>query len=190
MRPVDNPFRAECLQDISYIFQDGGMAAFFRRLHSVGERAAIVGARGTGKTTLLNSIDAAFAENGRATCRIFVNEGNRHEVVGDIKSLLEKVRTDEVVLLDGAEQLSWWQWKRFLFYSRHAAGLLITCHHAGRLPCILQTTGSPELLDELVNMLTGREVRVTDVFSTVLYQKHEGNIREALRELYDIYSRF
>jgi hypothetical protein len=93
-----------------------------------------------------------------------------------------------VILFDGAEQLGWIGWSRFERRARAAAGLLITCHRPGMLPPLLETATSPGLLDGLVEEILGAlppEIRST---TPALCEKHGGNLRDALRELYDRYA--
>lgn len=90
-----------------------------------------------------------------------------------------------IILLDGAEQLSRWQWFRLRRQTRQAAGLVITDHAPGRLPTLLECRTSPELLSEIVSELLGDEARGCFPRAEKLLRDHRGNIRDVLRALYD-----
>ena len=92
-----------------------------------------------------------------------------------------------VVLLDGAEQMNAWAWWRFRRCVRHAGGLIITAHRSGLLPTVLNCGTSPRLLGEIVSRLLGDDRALSAGELERLYQRHSGNIREALRELYDVF---
>ncbi len=92
------------------------------------------------------------------------------------------LRERDILLLDGAEQLSWWSWGWVRWLSRRAGGLLISCHGPGRYPTLLKCQVSPELFKSLVSELNEEpEQRLGELF-----EKHGGNLREALRDLYDL----
>lgn len=58
--------------------------------------------------------------------------------------------------------------------------MLGTLHARGWLPTLATLTTSPALLAELVRELTGETMSCE-----ALYHQHRGNLRAALRELYD-----
>jgi len=62
--------------------------------------------------------------------------------------------------------------------------LIITVHRPSRLPTLLRTTTTPQLLQQITNELlsgnTPPPARIEELYAT-----HRGNLREALRELYD-----
>jgi hypothetical protein len=64
--------------------------------------------------------------------------------------------------------------------TRRAGGLVITSHRPGLLPTLFECTTSPELLAEIVGELSGADLEAGE-----LYERHRGNVRDALRELYD-----
>jgi hypothetical protein len=90
------------------------------------------------------------------------------------------------ILLDGAEQLGWLDWRRFLWRTA-GCGVVITSHRPGLLPTLIHCSTSPELLLGIVETLLGEPLtckrRVTELFG-----KHHGNLRDALREMYDIWA--
>jgi hypothetical protein len=90
-----------------------------------------------------------------------------------------------IVCCDGAEQLSWWDWRRLMRHSRAAAGLLITTHHPGRLPTLHECETTPALLQSIAGSL---DEGVLSERCDELFALHKGNLREAIRSLYDDWS--
>src|SRR5439155_10501506 len=95
--------------------------------------------------------------------------------------LLRGVSASDIVIVDGAEQLSWFRWQSLRIRARNAGGLIITTHTSGRLQRLLETRTSPALLKHLVLQLSN------DPFDCdALFARHRGNIRDGLRDLYDL----
>lgn len=90
------------------------------------------------------------------------------------------LRGARVVFVDSAEQLGWPGWIELLFHARKAADIVISTHTPGRLPTIYACQTSPELLRELAGELHQDRIDCRE-----LWTRHHGNIRNALRELYD-----
>jgi hypothetical protein len=95
----------------------------------------------------------------------------------------------DVILFDGAEQLGRIGWARFERRARAAGGLVVTSHRAGLLPSLVETSTTPELLDRLVEQILGDRASEVRPLTPLLFAKHGGNLRDAMRELYDHYAR-
>src|SRR5438067_315727 len=127
----DNPFAAErVFERIRYHPVDLSWREILSRLESLNYRAAIVGPHGTGKTTLTEDLMPHLESLGFRCRLIWLNEGSR---AIDWRELTELTPAD-IVLLDGAEQLSPTKWWLFRRRTRRAGGLVITTHLPGRLP--------------------------------------------------------
>jgi hypothetical protein len=100
--------------------------------------------------------------------------------------LVRDLDASTILLVDGAEQLSKFDWLRLSRASRQSAGLLITTHRAGWLPMVHEHTTSAALLRTLVADLASPQEasRLVDP-SDRLFQTCGGNLRDALRALYD-----
>lgn len=190
MRARDNPFRVERLHELVFRFQSGSIAELIARLEAQHWTGAIVGPHGSGKTTLVEELCHELHLRSIPTERLRVTEadaGERHELVAN---WLSSVRTESLMILDGAEQLNRREWRDVLHRSRESRGLLCTCHQPGLLPTVFECRTNEALLLELVQSLVPDSSH--PVFSPprlrALYQKHRGNIRECLRELYDAVS--
>jgi len=174
MRARDNPFRSERVERLVYRAERFDWKLLEARLTEAGGRGAIVGPQGHGKTTLLLEWMARFGKQGSTWIRLSEGQRSLHRPQ---KSALSGAQR---IFLDGAEQLGWWGWRDFLRRSRKAKTLIITSHRPGLLPTLFSCQTSPQLLAELVTELQGESLPVE-----ALWQRHEGNIRLALAELYD-----
>jgi hypothetical protein len=64
-------------------------------------------------------------------------------------------------------------------------GVIITRHRAGRLPTLFRCATSPDLLAEIVAELLQNQQEIERPLIAKLFKRHRGNIRKALRDLYD-----
>jgi type IV secretory pathway ATPase VirB11/archaellum biosynthesis ATPase len=152
-----NPFRASRVLEFRYRFVDSNWDGLLARLSALGMRGAIVGPEGSGKTTLLEDLGERLRAAGR-----------------------------RVVLLDGAERMSRREWREFLRSTRDAEGLVVTAHREGLLPTLLRTRTTPEILEAAVLAASGRSCDSFGISPEELWTRHGGNVRTALRELYDV----
>lgn len=153
------------------------------RLAASQWRGSIVGSHGSGKTTLLEQLAPRLEERGFVPRHFTLrSEGTMH----DKRALLDAVRpmrAPDFLLVDGAEQLSTREWLPLNAAAHHCAGAVLTLHRAGRLPVILETTPNAALLEQLVGEVSGARLPAGE--ATTLFQRHRGDIRACLRELYD-----
>ncbi len=178
-----NPFATEHLQKIRYHFCDLSLAQLLERFDQLGHRAAIVGPQGHGKTTLQKEL--ARAMNPGRTHWIKLREGDRKIPRSVLDNLFSQADESDLICVDGAEQLSWWNWKKFLRHLGKKQRCLITSHRPGLLPSLVTCRTSVSLLRDLVTELTSApgadEVKELER----IFQKHRGDIRQSIRELYD-----
>lgn len=178
----DNPFAVHRVLRVRYRLDEAAWAGLFARLETTRGRGAIVGPHGAGKTTLLEDlVDRADAAGWR-THLVRLSEDVRRVPRAFWREIAPTLGPNDLVAVDGAEQLSpltWW-WLRWR--ARRAGLLLITAHRAGRLPVLRWCSTSPALLCEITEALG---VPLARVEAGVLHARHRGNLREALRELYD-----
>jgi hypothetical protein len=188
MRARDNPFATAFVHRIRYRLPDGlSWEALLARLESMNWRAALVGPEGAGKTTLLEDFASRLRDRGFEIVWLRLT---REEPRFAPKTLqqIDALHSRQMVLFDGAEQLSRWGWWRFRRRARRAGGLLITSHRSGLLPTLLKRGTTPELLAEIVADLLNEAPATHGAEAGRLHRKHHGNLREALREMYDLWS--
>jgi len=178
----DNPFSTDRVLRQRYRFSTHDWSCLQEKLTYHCGRGALAGPKGSGKTTLLEDLMLKLAQPGRriTLIRLSADAPRLPCVFND--AFFAKLDRDDAVLIDGAEQLSLAKWFVFRWKSRRAGIVVVTTHRAGRLPVLHRCSTTPLLLRELVRSL-GVELSPTEAAS--LHCRHHGNIREALRELYD-----
>ena len=174
-RADSNPFRSERVTALPFQFPNGDWAEVLARLEQLGGRGAVVGPCGSGKTTFLEEFAARLQNRGADVCFVRLNSGFR-----DLKP--QNWGKNDALIVDGAEQLSFWQWQKLKWRARHAGIFVISTHRAGRLPLWMKTSTSPALLGSLVGEL-GENLSRAELER--LHCAHGGNLRWAMLELYD-----
>jgi hypothetical protein len=184
MRARDNPFATARLHQLRYRLAGATWGDLLSRLEQLAWRAAVVGPHGSGKTTFLEAFAPLLHARGFETLSLRLSEDRPCLASGQIQELSACLGSRHIVLLDGAEQLGRWDWLHFNWRARGAGGLIITTHQPGRLPTLWQCETTPDLFHAIVREL----VPDTEVPVGALFQRHAGNLREALRELYDLHA--
>ena len=185
MKARDNPFAVDRLHRLRFRFRGDSWEALFKRLEHLGFRAALVGRRGNGKTTLLGELVERLQDRGHCIKRLRLNEQRPAFLRSFLQHFWHDLGPDDIVVLDGAEQMgriAWWSFRR---RSRAARGLIVTSHRPGLLPTLIECRTSRELLADLLReLLGGKDDAVWDE-ALRQYAQHRGNIRDVLRALYD-----
>ena len=188
MRARDNPFATARIHEIRYRFDRTTWEELMARLESMGWRGAIVGPEGAGKTTLLEDFVPRLRERGWEVVPMRLTREQPRFAGNTLRALAPRLTSNAFILFDGAEQLSGWAWWSFLWRVRRAGGLIITSHRGGRLPTLVRCETSSRLLAGIVAELLQGTALPAGVQLDRLFRKHCGNIRETLRELYDLFS--
>jgi hypothetical protein len=186
MRARDNPFRTDRVLTIRYRMIDGSFPGMMDRLAELGYRGAIIGPKGAGKTTLLEDLEPALTALDFNITRLRLDDLQRSFPPAFLENFFDGLSARDFVLFDGAERLSRLAWLRFKRKTKKAGGLIVTSHRAGLLPTLKECRTTPEVLAEILEKLAGTPPAEKEVL--LLYKRHKGNLREALREMYDIYS--
>ena len=188
MRARDNPFASDRILQIRYRPQTGSWDQLLERLAQMDYRAAVVGPEGTGKTTLLEDLGDQLALRGFTAKPLRLDEEQPEFEPDFLDEFFAAVTPRDLLMLDGAEQMGRLAWFQFRRRARAAGGLVITSHRPGRLPTLLECATTPALLAEIVTDLLGSERAVAALDLRELHERHAGNLRHALRELYDVYA--
>ena len=183
MRARDNPFATDRVLRVRYRPQGWTWDAMLARLAAMDYRGAIVGPEGRGKTTLLEDLGERLKERGLRLRHLRLSRERPHLDRASRRALVTDISDRDVILFDGAEQMGRLAWWNILRLSRRAGGLVITSHRAGLLPTLVECETSVALLGQIVHTLHP-PARDPDVIQS-LFLRHGGNIRNALRELYD-----
>lgn len=181
-RACDNPFAVHRVLRERYRLGEAEWAQLLAQLDARHRRGAFVGPQGAGKTTLLEDLGERLAASGWKIIFLRLSAERGQFTLRSVRERVARAGARDFILLDGAEQLGPIAWWRFRFWSRRAGGIVVTSHRGGRLPLLRRCETSPPLLRELVTSL-GVEISGED--SAMLHARHHGNLRNALRELYD-----
>ncbi len=185
----ENPFRTEVLQCHRYRFKHGDtMEQLTARFRQMDFRGAIVGPKGRGKTTLLNDFCQHLNESGEITTGLRLNQSQRPQAMALCEELLARAPLQAIVVIDGAEQLGWLQWRKIARRVKPFRGLLVTTHRSGRLAKLVRCETNLELLQDLVRAMAPAEFDEVRQDLDALFRRHRGNFRECLRGLYDQYA--
>lgn len=178
----DNPFSTDRVLRQRYRWQEADWARLFAALEKHGGRGALVGPKGSGKTTLIEDLAGRLRGRGYQTTLVYLTAETPGWPAALDRTFFGQLGRTDAVLVDGAEQLPWLRWLGLRWRLRHAAFLVVTTHRRGRLPTVHRCTTTPALLHDLVRDL-GAALEPAE--AARLHRHHRGNLREALRELYD-----
>ncbi len=180
--PRDNPFAVQRVLKVRFRLPETlSWEDLLDRFATLRRRGAIVGPHGHGKTTLLEDLAPRLEAHGFQVRTISLREAHPRLDQED-RTVVRSLGPRDVLFLDGAEQLGWLSWMEVRLRTRQAGGLVITSHRPGLLPTLFECETTPELLAGIVSELLdgGEEPEVEE-----LHARHRGNVRDALRELYD-----
>lgn len=177
---ANNPFRVSRTEDLLFFRPDWSGFTWEQleeRWQETGHRAAIIGPHGVGKTTLLESWQKRLEGKGEQVLRIFLNRQERTFT----NEVLEKIERATVLLVDGAEQLTWRRRRQLVKFAEGKAWLE-TRHYQAGFPVIADLQPNRALLDRCLLAL-GEEV--PKELLNDWWESHHGNLREVLLCCYD-----
>ncbi|MHC4997087.1 MAG: hypothetical protein ACYTGQ_18765, partial [Planctomycetota bacterium] len=195
-----NPFRVERLERLAFRHNTPhGVHAptpilihdqLIDRFEAQHRRAAIVGPHGSGKTTLLLELANHLQRRGYVSRHVFINLDSTQPDRDTLHEWTRDLTPRHVLLLDGGCHLGLFRWRQLRRELKHAndPGLLITAHTTGRLPTLVRTATTPDLLQALIEKLHPEPLPDHFPDTQQLFARHRGNLRDALRELFDRYA--
>lgn len=188
MRACDNPFSTDRVLEVRYQPQDKSWDEVLHRLAALNYRAEITGAEGSGKTTMLEDLEVKLRDLGHSPVLIRLRQDDGSAAFSSVHNLLRLINEKNLLLLDGAEQLSFFVWHYLKTKTRAFAGLVITAHTQGRLPSLIHSETSAHILEEIVEELLGDDIQHLRIPIETLFHSHQGNLRDALRQCYDFFA--
>jgi hypothetical protein len=185
-----NPFSTRRIRPgaIDFHFPHGETCrSLVERLRQNNWWGEIIGDHGSGKSSLLASLVPAIQRDAHRTVSIELHDG-RSRLPLKLRQL-GRLAAPTVVVVDGYEQLGYWNRLRLKrFCRRRGLGLVVTAHATVGFPELFRTVSDTRLAWLLVDRLMHSYQRLLceqDVLDA--YSRQEGNIRETLFDLYDVY---
>jgi hypothetical protein len=186
----ENPFSTRRVRPgaIAYEYAaPAGRQAALARFEAAGRRGQIVGPHGSGKSALLADLVRCWQRAGERVLLSELHDGQRRLP----RRFWSDARRERptLVAVDGYEQLGFWA-RRGLrrFCRRGGIGLVVTAHKSMGFPDLARCAPSLETVERLARGLLGGEAPwATSEMIAACFEKHGGNVREVLFDLYDRY---
>ena len=182
----ENPFRIAQVRRFRYLLSEQEWQKLYDDWCANDCRGAIIGPHGSGKTTALEDFATRFGKRLTSVVHWRCHHGER-TIPPWLWARLES-NPSPVLLLDGLEQLSRTEQFRLRIRARKLPGILVTTHTPRLYPTVLACQSRSAVLEQMVRQLLVGHVQPSTSDLTALFSRHQGNIREALLELYDSYS--
>jgi ATP/maltotriose-dependent transcriptional regulator MalT len=183
-----NPFSTRWVRPgaLPYLWPHGAACReLMGRLHA-GATLEIIGPHGSGKSTLVATLIELLRAQGRAVQLETLHDGGRRRW---------RQRQDGsgpcVRIVDGFEQLSGWRRRLTRWRSARAGEALVVTGHAPlgmdhRISSELDAARAVQVVEALLRRAElSTAIDPRSVIARV--ERHRGNLREALFELYDVY---
>ncbi len=155
------------------------------RFRHLGDRAAIRGPHGTGKSTLLAAMAECLRRDGRLGGHARLGLGWRRDVAAVVAGLAA-CGPGRVLCIDSWERLGGVAAATVCVVARATGrGLLVTSHGDGPLPTLVSCSTTPRLLCRLVDRLPDHHGLLSSADIEQAFHEAGGNLREALFLLYD-----
>lgn len=188
----ENPFATRYVRPgaIAYRLAAGQtMETLVARLRAHGWWGQIIGPHGSGKSTLVATLIPKLERAGRRPVVVRLGGPLRGPIP---RSTLTSCRSPQTQLvIDGYEQLGCprrWLLRRTVH--RLGGGLLVTAHRPVGLPDLVRTDPNQATVLDLVRNLLGHTWTVIDPEDVAeSYARRQGNVREVLFDLYDLFER-
>ena len=147
----------------------------------------IIGPHGSGKSTLLASLLPEVEKCGRRIVHLELQDGVRNLPLSEeeFAQLDEKSQ----LAIDGYEQLSFWERRKIRRKSeKQKFGVIVLGHEPLEYPDLYQTSRELSTAKLIVSrLLENTIVRIPDSVVEEHFRQNNGNLREMLFSLYDVY---
>lgn len=189
--PGSNPFATRFIKPgaVPYLFPAGESAeGLIERLRAANWQGEIVAPHGSGKSTLLAALELPLQSAGLTLIRVTLRAGES-ALPAELNNWQEWTG-NTLIIVDGYEQLSWWSRNKLAYRCRQrGAGLLVTSHAATGLPRLLEIQNNLATAEQVVRQLGVSDEIMPRELIEQAYHACDGNLREMLFRLYDVYER-
>ncbi|MCA8986980.1 MAG: hypothetical protein KDA78_05035 [Planctomycetaceae bacterium] len=188
MTARENPFATRHLEAVPFLWHDISFEELWQRVESAAGPAVIVAPHGHGKTTLMEALEKELRQREYSIEWIRLRENRRRIPRAQSRSWRERAHEKVILFLDGAEQLNLFRWRRFLWQKPPGWKLLVTSHVPGYGKTVYRCQTSVDLLRSILDHLPLSEQQKENAPLKLIYESHQGNLRDCLFELYDLYA--
>ena len=136
LRARYNPFAVQRVAILGHRLQGAGWDELLARFAALGWRGALVGPEGHGKSTLMAALAARLAEQGWRSRAMRLRRGERRPAAAELGRFVAGAGPRDLLLVDGAQELSPLAWRSLVRAARGAGAMLVTSHRPGRLPTL------------------------------------------------------
>ena len=185
MNANENPFRSVRVERIRYELSReklGLLADEAIRLRV----SCLLGPHGSGKTTLLEDLEDSFKQSKQRVEWIRLNQESSADSREAAIEKLTEYDPKTICLFDGAEVLSWFQWRSICSSAKRNGYTLIATLHKRRSTTVLhRTETSWELTEQFVRQLAGKHAsRNLIAHAKNAFDANKGNMRAVFRACY------
>ena len=186
MNAHENPFRSSEIAKLRYRLSAAELGEFVERVLNTSMGSSIVGPKGPGKTTLMEDLQQPLEARGVEVVWIRLtlesNRAEKREAINQLKQIGPK----QIVLLDGGEVLTFWEWRSIRKRMRQAsANWIATLHQPRGLPVLHSTQPDWSLAQDLVKRLAGQNLAESLMpVAEHSFRSETGNVREVFRACY------
>lgn len=186
MNAHENPFRSATVAELRYRLGAEERSGLVKRLRGYGWRACLLGPEGTGKTTLLEDLEATIRAAGREVCWIRLSHQSARAEKRDAASAIADLGPGIVALVDGGEVFGRLRWTLLLrTIRRSGAGVLATVHRPCGLPVLHRTRPDLDQALRLTRQLAGACWHPDlEHVARRAFAESRGNVREVFRAAY------
>lgn len=190
--PIVNPFatrftRPGRIEPLDGMGRSADVERLLGRLRSLGGTAAIVGPHGSGKSTLLVHLADALERRGERVGRVRLHSWRD---ASSAWTAIRRSRAGGIVCIDSWECIGFGVRSMMRLAARlSGCDLLVTAHHGTGMPELTRCGTSASLLRSILAALPDHDAWfgawISEADVEAAFVRHEGNLREALYELYD-----
>lgn len=182
----DNPFsthRVERILSFDPQLSRTSWVEIGRRWMALYSRASLVAPHGAGKSTFMDAFQTRLETSGHSVLRLFLNQESNK--LDNIQWQMLEHSQQQVVMLDGEEQLGYLSRRRFYQLTQNCSGLLISRHKPAKLPQLFSLEPDIQLLTTSIDRLAPEHLSQLRPMLSEWWREHDGNIREILLRCYD-----
>jgi len=189
MQADKNPFATDRVERL-LSFRPGWAGLTWRQLDNqwreADYRGSITGRHGSGKTTLISEWKQRLTINGADIIDLFLNTDSKSLQAHQWSALASEKVKNQLVILDGEEQLSYLHKRKFYKLTQRAKGVIITRHRKNHLRTLTHLDTNIETLHQCVQEIAPKDYDKLEPFLESCWKDKKGNIREILLSCYDL----